>query len=33
MKPINVKKDFFAEYNEEPNEKNPQFKIGDRVRI
>ena len=24
---------FFAEYNEESNEKNPKFKVGDHVRI
>ena len=33
MKPINVKDDSFAEYNEESNEKNPKFKVGDHVRI
>ena len=34
MKPIDVKSDFFAEYNEESNEKkNPKFKVGDHVRI
>ena len=33
MKPIDVKSDSFAEYNEESNEKNPKFKIGDYVRI
>ena len=33
MKPIDVKSDSFAEYNEECNEKNPKFKIGDYVRI
>ena len=33
MKPINVKSDSFAEYNEESNEKDPKFKIGDHVRI
>ena len=33
MKPINVKKDSFAEYNEESNEKDPKFKVGDHVRI
>ena len=29
MKPIDVKKDPFAEYNEESNEKDPKFKVGD----
>ena len=33
MKPINVKSDSFAEYNEESNEKDPKFKVGDHVRI
>ena len=33
MKPINVKSDSFAEYNEEVNDKDPKFKIGDHVRI
>ena len=33
MKPIDVTDDFFAEYNEEWNNKNPKFKIGDHVRI
>ena len=33
MKPIDGKDDSFAEYNEESNEKNPKFKIGDYVRI
>ena len=33
MKPIDVKKNSFAEYNEESNEKDPKFKIGDHVRI
>ena len=32
MKPIDVKRDIFAEYNEESNEKDPKFKIGDHVR-
>ena len=26
MKPIDAKNDFFAEYNEESNEKDPKFK-------
>ena len=33
MKPIDVKGDCFAEYNEEFNEKDPKSKIGDHVRI
>ena len=33
MKPIDVTNDYFAEYNEESNKKDPKFKIGDHVRI
>ena len=33
MKPIDVKDDSFAEYNEESNEKDPKFTVGDYVRI
>ena len=33
MKPIDVGDDSFPEYNEESNEKNPKFKVGDHVRI
>ena len=33
MKPIDVKNDSFAEYNEESNEKDPKFKVNDHVRI
>ena len=33
MTPIDVTDDSFAEYNEESNEKDPKFKIGDHVRI
>ena len=33
MIPIDVKNDYFAEYNEEPNEKDPKFKVSDHVRI
>ena len=33
MKPKDVKDDSFAEYNEESNEKDPKFKVGDHVRI
>ena len=31
MKPIDVKNDSFAEYNEESNEKDPKFSVGDHV--
>ena len=33
MKPIDVTSDSYAEYNEDSNEKDPKFKVGDRVRI
>ena len=33
MKHIDVKSDSFAEYNEESNEKDPKFKVGDHVKI
>ena len=33
MKPINVTWDFYAEYNEDSNEKDPKLKVGDHVRI
>ena len=33
MKPIYVKSDFFADYNEGSNEKDPKCKVGDQVRI
>ena len=33
MKPIDIKSDFFAEYNEKSNEKDPKFKVGDHARI
>ena len=33
MKPTDVTSDFYAEYNEDFNEKDPKFKVGDRVRI
>ena len=33
MKPIEVMNDSFAEYNEDSNNKNPKFKVGDHVRI
>ena len=32
-KPVDVGDDFCAEYNEEFNEKDPKFKLGDHVRI
>ena len=31
MKPTDVTS--YAEYNEDSNEKDPKFKVGDRVRI
>ena len=33
MKPIEVTFDSYAEYNEDFNEKDPKFKVGDHVRI
>ena len=33
MKPVDVGDDSFAEYNEESNEKDLKFKVGDHVRI
>ena len=33
MKPIDVTSDSYAEYNEDSNEKELKFKVGDRVRI
>ena len=33
MKPIDVGDDSFAKYNEESNEKDPNFKVGNHVRI
>ena len=33
MKPVDVTSDFYTEYNEDYNEKDPKFKVGDRVRI
>ena len=33
MKPKDVKDEFFADFNEESNEKHPKFKVGDQVRI
>ena len=33
MKPIDVTNDYFAEYNEDANKKDPKFTVGDHVRI
>ena len=33
MKPIDVKSDYFAEYNEESDEKDPKSKVCDHIRI
>ena len=33
MKPIDVENGSFAEYNEQSNDKDPKFKVGDHVRI
>ena len=33
VKPIDVTSDSYGEYNEDSNEKDPQFKVPDRVRI
>ena len=33
IKPIDVKNNSFAEYNEKSHEKDPKFKVGDHVRI
>ena len=33
MKPINVKGDFYAEYNKIANKKDPKFKVGDHVKF
>ena len=33
MKPIDVKPDFYVEYHVDSNEKDPNFKVGDHVRI
>ena len=33
MKSVDVKSNSFAEHNEESNEKDPKFKIGDHKRI
>ena len=33
MKPIDVISDSYIEYNEDSNEEDPKFKVGDHVRI
>ena len=33
VKPIDVKSDSYAEYNEKFNEKDPRFKVSDHIRI
>ena len=33
IKPIEVTDNYYAEYNEIPNKKDPKFKVGDNVRI
>ena len=33
MRPIDVKSDYFPEYNEESNEKDPKFKVNGHVMI
>ena len=33
MKPIDVMDNSYAECNENPNKKDPKFKVGDHVRI
>ena len=33
MKPIDVRSDSYAEYNEDFNKKYPKFKVGDHVRV
>ena len=33
MKPIGVTPDSYVEYNEDSDEKDPKFKVGDHVRI
>ena len=32
MKPIEVTGDSYVEYDENPNKKDPKFKVGDHVR-
>ena len=33
MKPIDVKSNSYAEYNEKSNEKEPKFNVDDRVKM
>ena len=33
MQPIDIKSNSYAEYNEDSNEKDPKFKVNNRVRI
>ena len=33
IKPIDITSDSYAEYNETSNKKNPEFRVGDHVRI
>ena len=33
MNPIDITSDFYAEYNEDSNKKDPKFKAGDHARI
>ena len=33
MKPVYVKSGSYAKYNEESNEKDPKFKVGDHVKV
>ena len=33
MKPVDVTSDSYAEYNEDSNEKDPKYKVGDHVRM
>ena len=33
IKPIDIRSDSYAEYNEDSNEKDPKFKAGDHLRI
>ena len=33
MKPVDATSNFYAEYNEDSNEKDPKFKVADRIGI
>ena len=33
MKPTDVISDSYVEFNEDSNEKDPKFKVGDRIRM